>query len=239
VRLFCYNMHKGIGGRDRRYRMQRIIDVIESQNPDLVCLQEVARGTRRSRFDDQPRVLTEYFRPESSHFQTNVRYRYGGYGNLIFSRWPVLEHHDISLRFADRKPRGAQLVVVESHEGPVHIANTHLGLSDRERQWQIARLVQHRLFERSGHLPTLIAGDLNDWRNSLAPRILKQHDFYLVTHPASRFRTFPAWMPVGALDKVFLRGAIRIRRAKVIRTARTRRASDHLPVVVDFHLIDT
>ena len=56
MRLLSYNIHKGIGGRDRRYRLERIIGVIEEENPDLICLQEVDRNVRRSRFDDQPRT---------------------------------------------------------------------------------------------------------------------------------------------------------------------------------------
>ncbi len=43
MRLLSYNIHKGIGGRDRRYRLERIVDVIESENPDFICLQEVDR----------------------------------------------------------------------------------------------------------------------------------------------------------------------------------------------------
>ena len=53
MRLLSYNIHKGIGGRDRRYDLQRIIDVIEEENPDLICLQEVDHNVRRSRFHDQ------------------------------------------------------------------------------------------------------------------------------------------------------------------------------------------
>lgn len=238
MRFFCYNMHKGIGGRDRRYRLERIIAVIESQNPDLVCLQEVARGTRRSRYDDQPRLLADYFRPESLLFQTNVRYRKGGYGNLVYSRWPIVERHEISLRLDHRKPRAAQLAVVATREGPLHLANLHLGLAEKERHWQMAQLLGHHLFRRAGHLPTLIAGDMNDWRNSLAKGCLAEHGFRPVTHPASRFRTFPAWLPVGALDKVFRRGPIRVRSARVVRNAQTRRASDHLPIVVDFQVTE-
>ena len=48
MRLLTYNIHKGIGGRDRRYSLERIIDVIEAENPDLICLQEVDRHVRRS-----------------------------------------------------------------------------------------------------------------------------------------------------------------------------------------------
>ena len=43
MRLLSWNIHKGIGGRDRRYSLQRIIDCIDHEHPDLVCLQEVDR----------------------------------------------------------------------------------------------------------------------------------------------------------------------------------------------------
>ena len=56
MRLLTYNIHKGIGGRDRRYQLQRVIDVLEAENPDIICLQEVDRHNQRSHFDDQPRV---------------------------------------------------------------------------------------------------------------------------------------------------------------------------------------
>ena len=47
MRLLSYNIHKGIGGRDRRYDIQRVIEVIEEENPDLICLQEVDHHVRR------------------------------------------------------------------------------------------------------------------------------------------------------------------------------------------------
>jgi len=236
MRVFSYNIHKGIGGRDRRYRLERVIAVIEDHNPDLICLQEVARGSRRSRFDDQPRLLANYFRATACLYQTNVRYKYGGYGNLLLSRWPIGASHQVSLRMDHKKSRGAQLAVVETPEGPLHLANWHLGLAEKERHWQAEQLCKHRLFRASSHLPTLVVGDTNDWRNTLAGNVLREHGFAHVTHPTSRFRSFPAWMPVGSLDKFFLRGPIRVRGARVIHTAMARRASDHLPLVLDFHL---
>ena len=88
MRLLSYNIHKGIGGRDRRYRLERIIRVIEDENPDLICLQEVDRHVRRTRHDDQPRKLAEAFRAAAHLYQLNVRDKDGGYGNLVLSRWP-------------------------------------------------------------------------------------------------------------------------------------------------------
>ncbi|MCA9067909.1 MAG: endonuclease/exonuclease/phosphatase family protein, partial [Planctomycetaceae bacterium] len=80
MRLLSYNIHKGIGGRDRRYRLERIIDVIEQENPDLICLQEVDRNVRRSKFHNQPKLLAEYFNATEELYQLNVHLKSGGYG---------------------------------------------------------------------------------------------------------------------------------------------------------------
>ena len=235
MRLLSWNIHKGIGGRDRRYSLARIIDCIEAENPDLVCLQEVDRLVGRSRFDDQPRLLAGYFRCHAV-FQANVHVGRGAYGNLVLSRWPIASRHRITLRLATRKPRGAQLLVVDSPEGPLHLVHTHLGLAERERRWQVDRLLDHALFRGADRHPTLIVGDFNDWRNTLAEEILAAGGFRQVTTPISRFRTFPAWLPMGSLDKAFARGGIDVRHARVVHTSLSKVASDHLPIVVDFHL---
>lgn len=236
MRLFTYNIHKGIGGRDRRYRLERVVAVIESQNPDIIFLQEVARRTRRSHFDDQPRLLATYFRAVSQLFQITVRSAQGGYGNLLISRWPIRTSHQICLQMGRKKPRGAQVAVVETPQGPVHLVHWHLGLSEKERHWQTNQLLTHRLFREFRHLPTMLAGDTNDWRNTLSKAALARSGFTHVTHPISRFRSFPAWLPVGSLDKVFVRGPIIVRAARVVHTRLARNASDHLPLIVDFHL---
>jgi endonuclease/exonuclease/phosphatase family metal-dependent hydrolase len=235
MRLLSWNIHKGIGGRDRRYSLARIIDCIEAENPDLICLQEVDRHVRRSRFDDQPRLLARYFRCHSV-FQATVHVAGGAYGNLVLSRWPFASRHRITLRLAGRKPRGAQLLVVDSPEGPLHLAHTHLGLAERERRWQIDRLLGHMLFRAADRHPTLIVGDCNDWRDALGAGALADYGFAQVTSPPARFRTFPAWLPLGALDKAFVRGGVDVRHSRVVRTSLAKAASDHLPLVIDFHL---
>lgn len=67
--LVSYNIHKGIGGRDRRYRLERIVNVIQDAAPDIVCLQEVDRNVRRSHFDDQPHLLSELLDLPHTMFQ--------------------------------------------------------------------------------------------------------------------------------------------------------------------------
>lgn len=235
MRLLSWNIHKGIGGRDRRYSLQRVIDCIDHEQPDLVCLQEVDRLVRRSKFDDQPRLLGRSLQLNSV-FQPNVPVGTGGYGNLVLSRFPVSSRHRISLKRGLRKSRGAQLVLIETPEGTLHLINTHLGLDERERHWQIRQLLGHRLCRAAEPLPTMIVGDFNDWRNTLAANTLATEGFKQVTTPISQFRSFPAWLPVGGLDKAFLRGKFENIRARIVRTSLAREASDHLPLVIDFQL---
>ncbi|HEX3725707.1 MAG TPA: endonuclease/exonuclease/phosphatase family protein [Pirellulales bacterium] len=238
MRLLTYNIHKGIGGRDRRYDIQRVIDVIEEENPDLICLQEVDHNVRRSRFHDQAQLLARHFNAVAHLRQTTVRLKTGGYGNVILSRWPFHSMHQISLRLGAKKPRGAQLAIVETPEGMFQLVHWHLGLAEKERHWQVNHLLSHPLLRHAVGLPVLIAGDSNDWRNTLIHGPFTQHGFAQITAPISRFRSFPAYFPVGSLDKAYCRGQLFVRHARLVRTRLAKRASDHLPLVIDFHLTE-
>lgn len=167
MRLVSYNIHKGIGGTDRRYDLGRIIEVLVALEADFLCLQEVTIDLPRTSRHDQADILTERFRPMFATFQQNVHWKVGGYGNLVLSRWPLLEHHRISLQFGQKKPRGAQLIVAETPSGPLRVTNWHLGLSEGERHWQVHRLLTHPMFHSTAEHPTLLCGDFNDWRNTL------------------------------------------------------------------------
>ena len=234
MRLLSYNIHKGIGGRDRRYDLDRIVRVIEHENTDLICLQEVTRDARRTRRDDQPQRLRDALGSAAAEFQMNVHYRRGGYGNLILSRWPIRERHRLSLRCGWRKPRGAQLAAIDTPEGSLRLIHWHLGLGESERQEQSRRLLGHAWLQGPTP-PTIVVGDSNDWRNRLASAAFADHGFAHATAPPSRFRSFPAFLPTLSLDKAYQKGLV-IRECRMVRTPLTREASDHLPLAIDFHL---
>ncbi len=237
MRVLTYNIHRGIGGRDHRYRLDRIIRVIEDAAPDLICLQEVDRKLKRSGYDDQPKALAAAFRSAGKLFQPNVKFGQGCYGNLLLSRWPLRDSRKVSLKLKWHWPRGASLAVVETPEGPLHLVNWHLGLGERERHRQVRHLLNHSHFQEWVHqLPTMIIGDSNDWRNTLAHGPFARHGFHHVTAPREHFRTFPAYYAMVSLDKAFARGAIEVKGVHVVHTHLSRRASDHLPLVIDFHL---
>jgi endonuclease/exonuclease/phosphatase family metal-dependent hydrolase len=100
----------------------------------------------------------------------------------------------------------------------------------------VRHILEHHLYRESRDLPSLIVGDFNDWRNKLASGPFEVHSFHQVTTPPSRFRSFPAWLPVWSLDKAFVRGAIKVTKAHIIGARPTRDASDHRPLVIDFEI---
>ena len=104
--------------------------------------------------------------------------------------------------------------------------NQSIDDSDAELARDLRVLVRERL----------IAGDTNDWRNTLAEGPLAENGFKHATAPISRYRTFPSYLSVGSLDKAFHCGAIRIAHVRVVRSNLAKTASDHLPLVVDLHL---
>src|SRR5664279_2425739 len=88
-RVVSWNIHKGIGGADRRYRLERIIEVLQLLAPDVALLQEVAEDMPRSGFHDQPSALAEALGMKHLAFGPEHRFKMGGYGNAILSRWPL------------------------------------------------------------------------------------------------------------------------------------------------------
>jgi endonuclease/exonuclease/phosphatase family metal-dependent hydrolase len=236
MRLLSYNIHKAIGGRDRRYRLERVLQVLDHEKPDIVCLQEVDRNVKRSKFDNQPELIAEHLHSAGRLFQFTHPVAGGGYGNLLVSRWPFLEQHQISLTLRGCKVRGAQWAVIATPFGELRIVNWHLGLRERERHWQVRRLLEHHLFRGRDHLPTVIIGDTNDWRNTLANGPFAIHGFQHVTAPPSRYRSFPAWWPMGSLDKAFFKGPLRVAQSHVSRRQPAVDASDHLPLILDLEM---
>lgn len=235
-RLLSYNIHKGIGGVDRRYDLGRIIDTIQQCQPDVAFLQEVDDGVPRSRQHAQAELLAAQTGLEHFTYQRNVRLRVGHYGNAILSRYPLEDPAHIDLTVRPKKRRGALVarwrVPVGEHAKTMTLVNLHIGLSGIERQWQLRRLFRlSHLTELRDRTPLVIGGDFNDFWNTLGWRVMEPAGFS-ATGPA--IRTFPARLPLRPLDKVFFRGDLRPLKTYVGMSEVAREASDHLPLVVDF-----
>jgi len=235
-RLLSYNIHKGIGGVDRRYDLGRIVETIAHYQPDVAFLQEVDDGVPRSRQHAQAELLAKETGLEHFTYQRNVSLRVGHYGNAILSRFPLEDPQHIDLTLRPKKRRGALIarwrVPVGDHTKAITLVNLHIGLSGIERQWQLRKLfrVSH-LADLRTRSPLVIGGDFNDFWNSLGWRVMQPAGF----QPAGpAVRTFPARLPLRPLDKVFFRGDLRPTHTYAGHVDVARQASDHLPLIVDF-----
>jgi endonuclease/exonuclease/phosphatase family metal-dependent hydrolase len=220
-----------------------VVTVIRHYDPDIVVLQEVDDGVPRSGSTCQHETLADALNYPNAVFGANVFLKHGCYGNAILSRYPVIRWRNIDLTFVGKKARGALYaeirVTAEDHRLTLHLVNVHLGLSGMERRWQVRNLLESEELTRLDQRSRLvIAGDINDWSGALGRGRLRQAGFQCLSGTGRRASlTFPSWQPVGALDRVFARGAITGEHYQRARLALARQASDHLPVVVDMELL--
>jgi endonuclease/exonuclease/phosphatase family metal-dependent hydrolase len=237
-RLLTYNIHKGIGGLDRRYDLTRIVETIAHYQPDVALLQEVDDGAPRSLLHCQADMLADAVGLPHRSYQRNVRLKIGHYGNALLSRFPLTDVVDIDLTIPFKKRRAALIARFHATVGDSHrtvaIANVHLGLAGFERQIQLRRLLATECLCRvRDATPLIVGGDFNDVYGNLGRRVMHPAGFRLAS---GHGRTFPAAAPLRRLDRVFYRGEIHASGAFVGHTAIARRASDHLPLIVDFSL---
>lgn len=238
LRVVTWNIHKGIGGVDRRYSLERTIAVLRSLHPDIALLQEVAEGMPRCRMDNQLEQLAENLEMRHVAFGAEHRFRVGGYGNAILSRYPLTDSARIDLTVGRRKQRG--LVKTRAHAKLEHgtrsvvVFNLHLGLSGGERASQLERFLECHPFAHLHHdTPLIVGGDFNDVWASLGQRFLEPVGF---VRAGKLLATFPAALPLRPLDGLWVRGNIRVISAHPVKTGQATSASDHLPIVADLEV---
>ena len=178
VRVLTWNIHKCIGGIDRRYDLDRVAQVLAAAEADLCMLQEVAEDGTRYRGDCQFDELCERLDYSHHTYFVNVRLgpRRGAYGNAILSRWPILGAENIDLTQPRKRARSVlhaqlRLSLPDQSTRTLHAFNLHLGLSERERRRQLTQFLAGQPFARL-HLdtPIVVAGDFNDVWGTLGPR---------------------------------------------------------------------
>lgn len=237
LRVVTWNIHKGRGS-DLRVAIERTARLLRECEADVILLQEVFRERDDLGGFDQAEYLADALELPHTAVCWNVPRRRGVYGNTTLSRLPITRQENVDLRWWSRKARSAVYTQVELPGGPVHLVNCHLGLSHTERLHQMRRLLRRTEQLASGEEAVVIAGDTNDWRDALHEQVLIDAGFACSTRAAPGARpepTFPSWLPVGGLDRVFWRGRLQVA-TSLHRTPLARVASDHLPVIVDLEL---
>lgn len=222
VRVATWNIRGGVG-LDGRFDLDRIVAALKRAGPDVVALQEVdsRRGTSAHQ---HPFILLRQALGAHSVEAKSIISSHGEYGQILISRWPFAEIkiHDLSV--SGREPRRAIEADVLSPHGPLRVVATHLGLRFGERRRQTDALVE--MAQRAPHT-TVMMGDFNDWiwRGSV------QNAIQRALPGRTWIRTFPSWLPLIRLDRIYARPPGALLRSWTDRAAR--RASDHLPVFAD------
>lgn len=223
IRIVSYNVHACVGG-DGHFNPERIADVLESLQADLVALQEV---------EDRPyeqSTVSDYLASRLAmqpHRGPTLKRGNAPYGNLLLSRVQpeTLRLHDLSV--AGPEPRGAIDAAFGLDGARLRVVATHLGLKARERRWQASRLLD--LLQSMEADVTVLAGDINEWR----PRSAAMRDLAGGFDTHSKAKTFPATAPLLALDRIFVTPLAAATQIHVDKSRAARRASDHLPLVCD------
>jgi len=235
LRIVTWNIHKGIG-TDRAYRLDRIVQVLRDLDADVVCLQEVDKGVPRSKYEHQGERLSQELGYAHAALGLNVRVKNGGYGNLILSRHPLEDVHNVDLTVPPKKRRSG--LVARVLAGPPEgwlVANVHLGLLHMERRVQVRRLLAHLFKDAPPEQALVIAGDWNEWANRLVRNVMLENGFHVARTDARprEERTWPSRRPFVSLDKILYRDPVRCHHVACVLDEVTRVASDHLPLMVE------
>ncbi|MCW8085440.1 endonuclease/exonuclease/phosphatase family protein [Sabulicella glaciei] len=226
--IASYNVHKCVG-TDRRFNPGRVTEVIAELGADLLALQEVDRrfGRRIGLLD----MMELERRTGLRHIPLSmIPQGQGWHGNaLLFREGEVTSIRRLSLPGGE--PRGAAAVDLRLRGVRLRVVATHFGLLKQHRLQQCGAILELLAQE---DLPTLILGDLNEWRVGRRSSLLPLHQSFQCSQfsPA----TFPSRLPLLPLDRIlgWPRGLVRELEAHDSALARV--ASDHLPLKAQLDL---
>jgi len=222
VKVASYNIRKAVGA-DRRHNPERIMRVLAETGADIAVLQEADR-----RLGERPSALPAGLVDEAGWQVVPVatsRNGIGWHGNAILVSPRIDIIRGARLKLPMLEPRGAVLADLAIGGQPLRIVGAHLDLSGLWRPRQI-RALGHHVEGQDQPLPTLIAGDFNEWRGLPAGFQHLARNFEHVRPGPS----FPARWPVAHLDRMFASPELTVEDAAVHRSALAASASDHLPV---------
>jgi len=204
VRIASYNIHRCIGC-DGQHNPQRVAQVLQSLNADIIALQEVGFET-----DNAHNVLQYLGNSVDAQVIEGITLQdeRGHYGNAILSRLPIdtIKLHDISVGHSE--PRGIIELRLTINGQQLQLFTTHLGLRPAERRSQVDYLLS-LLTDCPADIQILM-GDLNQWWCGSYSRRQLQNYF---SNAANRHqqcpapRTFPSRWPLFSLDRILIRPA--------------------------------
>ncbi len=238
IKIMTYNVHT-CRGMDGRLSPMRIAKTIEQYNPDIVALQELDIGRKRSKQNDQARIIAEIL--EMDHFfAPAIELDDEKYGDAILSRFPIRLVKRGILPFdkknQDKEPRGALWVEADICGKKLQIINTHLGLTPREKERQINYLLGDKWMGAIPEgSPAILCGDFNFTEHSKFYKSCTQR--LKEAGQASKISaTYGGRYPLFRLDHIFFTKDIKIQKTKTANSKLAQISSDHRPLISEFYL---
>jgi endonuclease/exonuclease/phosphatase family metal-dependent hydrolase len=243
-KVLTVNMHKGFTTFNRRFMLHDLRDAVRAVQCDLVFLQEVLGSHHKhaSRLAHFPQVPHYEFLADSIWSQyaygRNAVYDHGHHGNALLSKFPIThyENHNISIRGPERRGMLHCVLQPPGEPRPIHAICVHLSLQESHRQLQLQRICDLLRTLPEGD-PVVLAGDFNDWRHRAHAVLLHgagMQEVFVQAYGRAE-RTFPAALPVLALDRIYVRNAPHFQPLALPRRPWDK-LSDHAPLAAQIGL---
>ena len=241
LRIMTYNVH-GCVGMDGVLSPSRIARVIGQYHPDIVALQELDVGRRRSGGEDQTMRIANILNMEH-YFNASMRVAEESFGDAILSVYPMqLMKKDALARhpmFSFLETRGALWVQIEFDSRPIQVVNTHLGLHAVERLKHAEELLSDKWISHpTCQGPAILCGDFNAMPGSKTFNCLnsRMQSVQACLRQKKYKRTWAGRYPMICLDHIFVGGGLQVVDCQVGDSFLARLASDHRPVIADIRL---
>jgi len=222
LRIATYNIHACVGS-DKRFDPERVLHVLHEINADILALQEVGGHPVNDSSMDQAHFFAERLGMTAVKGLHPCRRRIH-FGNVVLAKGEVLESNLVDLSIYRFEPRNAIDCLVKTAAGQIRVVATHLGLFSPERKRQISRL--KAMLGDQDTTPTVVLGDFNVY--GLERRVLYALG---APRPLPTLRSFPARRPIFSLDRLWTLPNNCLSDLHIHRTALSRVASDHLPLI--------
>lgn len=233
LRIVSWNVH-GFVGTDGRRDPERVARVLEELAPDVAGLQEVGGRLAPGEGEDPASTVARHLALRHAFGATMIRPGFA-YGNAILSRHPIEATRAYDLSVNGREPRGCLRADVAAGSARIHVFAVHLGLHWRERRRQASQLLSADILRDAAlAFPLVLVGDFNVLSNRGAvPRWLRRQLTDCAVAHGDASPTFPSRFPLVRLDRAFVSAALAVDGCAPHRSPLARKASDHLPLVVD------
>lgn len=239
-----YNVHRcvGAGGQDS---LDDIAALCTDAAADVIALQELdAPETDEDDGIHHAKDLATRLGMKLLFCRT-FRRGVGYYGHALLSRFPVelVRVTTFPAVSKDSEPRGAIWGRASLGDRTLDVISTHLGVRRSERRQQSIELLgENWLGNPKLETPCILCGDLNavPLTSTTYRRIAgRLRDAQRILPGHAPRPTFPARFPLLRLDHVFVSEDVSVRAVEVPYNQRSRRASDHLPLIIDLELDPT